>query len=150
MNKNCRFCQIIENRNNEEIIFENDNFIVITDKYRKTSVGSICLVIPKKHVKNILELPQNLNAELLEIIKLTSKAMQRAYNVKGIRIWTAVNKEAGQSIFYTHIHILACKSIFDRLIASFPGVYDLFVLKKMSSEKNFKLAEKIRKEIIVK
>lgn len=50
--------------------------------------------------------------------------MQKAYNCKAIRIWTAVNKEAGQSIFHCHIHIVPCNSFKDRLTASFPGFYD--------------------------
>jgi histidine triad (HIT) family protein len=44
-----RFTEIINgDRDNEQVVFENDKFIVLTDKYRRTSVGSICLVIPKK------------------------------------------------------------------------------------------------------
>ena len=43
-----RFSEIINgDRENEQIVFENNKFIVLTDRYRKTSVGSICLVIPK-------------------------------------------------------------------------------------------------------
>lgn len=53
----CRFCKIIKGeRNDEEIIFEDENFIVLTDKFRQTGAGSICLLIPKTHRSNILEL----------------------------------------------------------------------------------------------
>jgi len=50
----CKFCKIIESKEvrvTEELIFENDGFIVTTDKYRKTSVGAIYLIIPKVHVQ---------------------------------------------------------------------------------------------------
>lgn len=53
--ENCRFCKIINgDRLEEEIIYEDDDYIILTDKYRKTSVGSICLLIPKSHKNNIL------------------------------------------------------------------------------------------------
>ena len=151
----CKFCQIINNRNDDEIVFETDNFIVLTDKYRRTSVGAICLIIPKNHYRNLLEIPNENGNELLEVIEIISKSMQKAYNCNGIRIWTAINKEAGQSIFHSHIHILPCKSIKDRLIASFPGIYDLarkiFTFGNHSLDKKirFELAEKIRQEINV-
>ena len=150
--KKCTFCEIIENKELcEEIILESKNFIVFTDKYRKTSCGSICLLVPKKHVENIFEL--NNGDELLKIIQQIGFAMQKAYNCKGIRIWTAVNKEAGQSIFHCHLHILACKSFKDRLIASLPGLYDLkyrilkFGNNQLNEKRNYILAEKIRKEL---
>lgn len=154
---NCKFCQIIDNKgikSTEEVIFENNEFIVITDKFRKTNAGAICLVIPKKHHPNFLELPDESGSSLLNIISLISKSMQVAYKCDGIRIWTAVNKEAGQSIFHCHIHILACRSIYDRFIASFPGIYDFvqrllnFGNNQLNSKQQFKLAESIRKELL--
>lgn len=150
--KESRFSEIINgNRDSEQVVFENDKFIVLTDRYRKTSVGSICLVIPKKHRRNLLELTESECQELIPIISLISKSMQKAYNCNGIRIWTAVNKEAGQSIFHCHIHILPCDSFNDRLIANFPGIYDLkrrFAgRRELPKFLNYELAEKIRNEI---
>jgi histidine triad (HIT) family protein len=150
--KKCRFCQIInESSVGEQIVFENREFIVLTDKFRRTSLGSICLIIPKQHKKNILELTETESKEIIPLINNVSKAIQKAYNCKGIRIWTAVNKEAGQSVFHCHVHVLACNSIKDRIIANFPGIYDLkkriFGRSELSESINFQLAEKIRKEI---
>lgn len=147
-----RFSEIISgDRDNEQIVFENDKFIVLTDRYRKTSVGSICLVIPKKNRRNLLELTKSESKELFPIINLISKSMQKAYNCNGIRIWTAVNKEAGQSIFHCHIHILPCDSFNDRLIANFPGIYDLkrriIGRRELPKSINYELAEKLRVEI---
>ncbi|OXA75559.1 Diadenosine tetraphosphate (Ap4A) hydrolase [Flavobacterium aquidurense] len=151
----CRFCKIIGgDRIKEEIIFENELFIVLTDKYRQTSIGSICLLIPKKHYTNILELSVDHSIELIPILKNINYSMQKAYSCKGIRIWTAVNKEAGQSIFHCHIHIVPCNSLKDRIIASFPGIYDLKrrVLRlgnnKLNADRNFELANKLRSEMI--
>jgi histidine triad (HIT) family protein len=147
-----RFTEIINgDRDNEQVVFENDKFIVLTDKYRRTSVGSICLVIPKKRGRNLLELTESESKELIPIINLISKSMQKAYSCNGIRIWTAINKEAGQSIFHCHIHILPFDSFNDRLIANFPGIYDLkrriTGKHELAKSVNYELAEKLRNEI---
>ncbi|WP_424001219.1 HIT family protein [Maribacter sp. IgM3_T14_3] len=152
MNKDCRFCEIIGgDRNAEEIVFENNEFIVVSDRNRKTSSGGICLIIPKQHVPNILELTEQDGNGLIKIQSLVGKAMERAFKCNGIRIWTAVNKAAGQSIFHCHIHLVPCNSIMDRIIASYSGLYDLkkriFGKRKLSEKVNFELAEKIRAEI---
>ena len=152
--ESCKFCQLITgNRDGEEVIYENDNFIVLSDKYRRTSVGTICLLIPKKHKANLLELPKGIGQELIELLILISNAQQKAFNCKGVRIWTAVNKEAGQSIMHCHIHILPCNSLIDRLIAAIPGLYDIkrkithFGRNELEFNENFELSEKIRKAI---
>ena len=152
--ENCRFCQIINSqREGEEVVFENEKFVVLTDKYRRTSVGAICLLIPKQHVGNLLELPKDLDGELTQLLKFISISLQKTFNCKGIRIWTAINREAGQSIFHFHIHILPCSSIFDRLIAAVPGIYDVirkvmqFGENKLSKTKHYEDAERIRKTL---
>ena len=152
MNKNCRFCKIIEgDRNGEEIVFENNEFIVVMDRNRKTSAGGICLIIPKQHVPNVLELTEEDGNGLVKVQSLVGKAMESAFKCDGIRIWTAVNKAAGQSIFHCHIHLVPSNSIKDRFIASYAGIYDLkkriFGKVRLSDKVNFKLAEKIRAEI---
>lgn len=151
----CRFCQIIDSKGkDEEIIYENEQFIILIDKYRTTSVGPICLVIPKEHKANILDLEESIGADLIKILKLVGGSMQEVFNSKGIRIWTAVNKEAGQSIFHCHIHVLACNSISDRFIASFPGIYDLASQitrfgrrNRLRQEQNLNLVRVLKNEI---
>lgn len=143
---NCRFCEIINSEFlNEELVYQNKNFIVLIDKFRRTSVGAICLVIPKKHRENLLDLNDDESQELLSVEQLVSRAIQEAFQCNGIRIWTAINKEAGQSIFHCHIHILGCNSFIDRLIANFPGIYDLINFRrKLSKKERSKLAEQLR------
>ncbi|NJO92725.1 MAG: HIT family protein [Chloroflexia bacterium] len=138
----CKFCNIINGRRNgEEVIYENDNFLVLADKFRKTSAGIISLIIPKEHNPNILEVKNG--EELLLVLQSISKASQKAFNCKGIRIWTAINKEAGQSIFHCHIHVVPCNSIKDRFIANFPGIYD--ILNRFSFSKRMLLTAQIVK-----
>lgn len=123
----CRFCQIINDekeRVDEDIVFETDHFIGIIDKYRKPSVGLVCLLVTKIHLDNLLELNGESERSLIRSIQIISKSMQSAFNCNGIRIWSAVNKEAGQSIPHFHIHIVPCKTNKDRLLTIVPGGFD--------------------------
>lgn len=148
----CKFCKIIESkREKEEIIWEDDEFIVLTDKYRVTSVGPICLILTKEHKQNLFEIDNG--ERLFELIKRIGQSIQKAFKVKGIRVWTAINKEAGQSIFHFHFHIVPCNSIWDRFITILPGVYDLikritkFGNSQLSEKQNFEFAERLRIEL---
>jgi histidine triad (HIT) family protein len=145
----CRFCEIINEpkKANEEVVFENEHFIVLLDKYRQTSIGGICLIVPK------FELDEYEASEIINLISFIGKKMQEAYSARGIRVWTAINKEAGQSIFHCHIHLVPCSRFMDRLTAMIPGIYD--ILRRISklnksalnSERLFEYAEKIRIQI---
>ncbi|MBN2522980.1 MAG: hypothetical protein JXB24_06875 [Bacteroidales bacterium] len=73
------------------MIYENETFIVLTDKYRRTSNGLICLIISKEHKQNILELDEIDGKGLVFVLHVVFKVMERAYNSKGFRIWTAIN-----------------------------------------------------------
>lgn len=150
----CKFCKIIEgDRRGEEVIYESESFIVLTDRYRKTSAGAICLLLSKAHIENLLQMPDQQGEELLRIVKMVSNAMKAAYNCKGLRVWSAVGKAVGQSVFHCHIHLVPCNSIKDRFIAAVPGAYDKVRAvtklgrRHLSSEENSLLAERIRQEL---
>ncbi|MEL6537933.1 MAG: HIT family protein [Bacteroidota bacterium] len=149
MKENCRFCEIIHgDRENEEVVWETEHYLVLLDPYRRTSVGAICLIIPKKHRENLLELDEQESQAAIHTMQRVAEALQNAYGCKGVRVWTAVNPEAGQSILHCHFHVLGCRSFADRIIASFPGIYDLLRLRRKQSRAKLALhAEKIRKAL---
>ncbi len=123
----CIFCKIIHGQTNgEEIIFENDDCIVILDRYRITSVGAICLVIPKKHVQDITFLDDSIASILMLTIKDATVLSKTTFGAKGVRIWQANGHTAGQSIGHLHFHIVPCNSVMDRIIAQFPISFDIF------------------------
>ncbi|MFN8255380.1 MAG: hypothetical protein U0W24_06805 [Bacteroidales bacterium] len=75
--ENCTFCEIVNGkREKEQVVYECQDFIVITDKLRKTRVDGIYLVIPKEHKRNILELSEIDNIGLIKTINLVTKAVQ--------------------------------------------------------------------------
>ena len=100
----CIFCDIVERKAKAEILFENENIISFLD-IRPVNFGHT-LVIPKKHYKDFLSLP---DAELRELIKITqqmSNAVVNGLGSDGFNLIVNNGTAAGQTVFHFHFHII--------------------------------------------
>ncbi len=102
----CIFCKIAKGEIKTEIIYENDNFVVFPDANPK--VEGHCLVVPKKHFANILDLPQSLGSELIEAIKGVAE-IKLKQGAQGFNIVQNNGKMAGQVVEHIHFHLLPRK-----------------------------------------
>ena len=99
--KHCLFCKIPS----ERIIDENELAYVIEDGFPVTQSHS--LVIPKRHTSSYFDLNKSeLEAchQLLERTK--SKILNDKNSVTGFNIGINIGKDAGQTIFHCHIHLI--------------------------------------------
>ena len=102
------FQKIIDREVPSKILFEDDKCIVIEDIAPKAPTH--LLVIPKKPIKKLSEVKpddKNLLGHLMIVISEITKELniEDAFNI-------IINngKEAGQTVFHLHIHILAGKN----------------------------------------
>lgn len=102
--ENCIFCQIIRKEKPADIIYEDDNTIAFLD-IRPISEGHT-LVIPKKHYRNIHEIPEKEVANLFRIVKKVATAVERGVKPDGISIFQNNGLAAGQVILHIHVHIV--------------------------------------------
>lgn len=95
---NCVFCQIISKHLKSEIIYEWDDVISIVP-INPVCTGHI-LFIPKIHVSNFSENP--------EVTALTYKRCAEFYATNNIdaNLITSKGKNATQTIFHLHIHLV--------------------------------------------
>jgi len=100
----CVFCKIINREIDSEIIFENDNIIVIKDINPKAPVH--LLIIPKKHIESVKEL-QNNDKELMGELILAAKNIGKEKNLEGYKLVFNVGRKAGQIIDHIHMHLLS-------------------------------------------
>jgi len=100
----CVFCEIVKNHRPEDVIYEDDDIIVIPDKYPVTK-GHM-LVIPKKHYRNLLEVDDHVLSKLIIITKKVAIAAMKALDAKGVNILSNIERVAGQVIMHTHIHVI--------------------------------------------
>lgn len=98
------FERIIEGSVECDKVFEDENFIVIKDKFPQAPVH--LLIIPKKHIEKLQDMQSNdflLLAEAGKIIQM----MARDFGIEnGYRVVINNGLEGGQSVFHLHIHLL--------------------------------------------
>jgi len=107
MNDNCVFCKIIKSEITSEKIYESDNFIGILDIH--PAAEGHTLIIPKKHFKTILDLPNSLGEELLEAIKTISLNLIDEKKAEGFNIVQSNYESAQQEVPHLHFHIIPRK-----------------------------------------
>jgi len=85
-------------------IYEDENFLVILDKF-PSSLGH-CLILPKTPARNIFDLDEGTAQALYPLAKRIANAVKTATNADGIHILQNNEAAAWQTVFYFHIHII--------------------------------------------
>lgn len=106
--EDCIFCKIIRGEIKSKKVYEDDNFIGILDVNPK--VTGHTLLIPKKHFRNLLDMPASLGTELVEAIKKISLDLINKGKAEGVNVIVNNERVAGQVVFHTHFHIIPRKS----------------------------------------
>lgn len=100
--KKCIFCDLPKGR---EIIDSNDYAVAFYDGFPVTKYHT--LIIPKRHVADYFELEKveldSIN-ELLYAQKMRLESLDET--ITGFNIGVNVGKDAGQSIFHVHVHLI--------------------------------------------
>ena len=100
----CVFCSIIKGEIPSYKIYEDENvyaFLDIAD-----DVEGHTLVIPKGHYENLLEIPDEDLAKVMSAVKKISKHFVEHCGYTGVNLINCCGKDAEQSVFHFHIHIL--------------------------------------------
>ena len=101
MEKDCPFCL---NNLTSEIILENNFSYAIYDKF-PVSKGHI-LIIPKQHNSNYFDLSLEEQKECLILLNNAKKILDKEFKPDGYNIGININKDAGQTIWHAHIHLI--------------------------------------------
>ena len=101
-NRACRFCDIINDEKEADIVFSDDSTIAFLDK-RPVFHGH-CLIIPKEHVETVMDAPESLLERVMDNIKLLSIAVKNATECDGILIIN--NNVISQSVPHLHFHVI--------------------------------------------
>lgn len=69
----CKFCEIIEGKTSDYIVWENSNFIALLD-IAPAKPGHL-MIIPKQHTEDIFDLDEQLYEALFQSAKKLSKPL---------------------------------------------------------------------------
>ena len=99
------FKKIIEKQLPADIIYENDKIICFKD------INGIApkhyLIIPKKEIATVNDI-EDTDKELIGEMVLGAKHIAKLLNInnKGYRLVINCNKDAGQTVYHLHMHLL--------------------------------------------
>jgi histidine triad (HIT) family protein len=111
MAADCIFCKIIAREIPTQVIKETDDVLVIQDRMPKAPTHY--LIIPKKHSTNIAHF-SDADAHIAGNLLLMARNLsQELPGSQAFRLIANSGKEVGQSVFHTHLHFLAGKSMSD-------------------------------------
>ena len=101
----CLFCRIVEGTIPADIVFQDEQSLAFRDINPQAPVH--LLVIPKRHVSSLGDFA-NEDRELLARLLLLCKELAHRHGLaeSGYRVVTNVGRDAGQTVFHVHFHVL--------------------------------------------
>ena len=102
--KNCLFCRIVNKEIPSSVVYEDDDVIAFLDISQVTKGHT--LVVSKKHYDNFLTTPKEEMHKVMDVAQRIGQAQIAMLGAKGVNILTNINKEAGQSIYHFHVHVI--------------------------------------------
>jgi histidine triad (HIT) family protein len=101
----CLFCKIIERKIPASIVHEDDHVIAFNDINPQGPVH--ILVVPKRHIASLNDLTADDDAIVGELVRRGAAiARERGVSAGGFRTVFNTNKDAGQTVFHIHLHLI--------------------------------------------
>ncbi|HES9365245.1 TPA: HIT family protein, partial [Streptococcus pyogenes] len=101
---NCIFCSIIQGDIPSSKVYEDEQVLAFLD-ISQTTKGHT-LVIPKQHVRNLLEMTAETASHLFARIPKIARAIQSATGATAMNIINNNEALAGQTVFHAHVHLV--------------------------------------------
>ncbi|MFT7218974.1 MAG: histidine triad (HIT) family protein [Candidatus Azotimanducaceae bacterium] len=120
----CPFCALISGEypdRQTEIVFETKDVLVFPAKHHKPGNEGNLLVVTRRHIENLYDLPTDLAQPLQHAIKLAATALKEVLGCDGITIRQNNEPAGGQDVWHYHVHIIP-RYIGDKLHSVSPVV----------------------------
>jgi histidine triad (HIT) family protein len=105
----CLFCRIAAHEIPAKLVYEDDRMIAIEDINPQAPMH--VLVIPKEHIATLNDIGSGHDALVGEMTRRAAAiASERGYADRGYRTVFNTNREAHQTVFHIHLHVLAGRS----------------------------------------
>ena len=106
----CIFCKIVSGEIPGDIVYQDDDVLAFRDL--NPQAPTHVLVIPRKHIATTNDI-QPEDAELIGKMHLAAKqiASDEGIAEAGFRTVMNCNREAGQTVFHIHLHVLGGRAM---------------------------------------
>lgn len=100
----CIFCEIADKKKQADIVYENDEFIVLNDINPKAPVH--LLLLPKRHINSVNEINDNDKDLMWELFSLAKRMAEEKNTKEGYKLAFNIGRKGGQVIDHLHLHLL--------------------------------------------
>lgn len=106
MSTDCLFCNMVSKKIPLTPLYEDDDVLAFKDIEPKAPLH--LLIIPKKHISTLNDITDADDALLGKLQRVAAHlAAEQGYDSTGFRTLMNCNKDAGQTVFHIHLHLLA-------------------------------------------
>jgi len=101
----CLFCKIIARQIPGSIVYEDDRLIAFNDI--NPQAPTHVLIVPKRHIATLNDLQPGDDGIVGEMVRRAAAiAKERGLDAGGFRAVFNTNRDAGQTVFHIHLHLL--------------------------------------------
>ena len=106
----CLFCKIINREIPASIVFEDEDLLAFNDI--NPQAPTHVLVIPKRHIETLNDLVATDDPLVGQMTRRAAAiAAERGLSGRGFRTVFNTNREAGQTVFHIHLHLLGGRAL---------------------------------------
>jgi histidine triad (HIT) family protein len=106
----CLFCKIVAREIAGSIVYEDDHVLAFNDI--NPQAPTHVLVIPKRHIESLNDLQPADDQIVGELVRRAAAiAEERGIAASGYRTVFNTNRDAGQTVFHIHLHVLGGRSL---------------------------------------
>ena len=102
----CLFCKIIAGEIPGHLVYENKDLVAFKDINPQAPLHF--LIVPRRHIPTLNDLGTNDDDLVGAMVRCAAAlAKQHGYSERGYRTALNCNRDAGQTVFHIHLHLLA-------------------------------------------
>ena len=106
----CLFCKIINREINATIVYEDERVVAFNDINPQGPTH--VLVVPRRHIASLNDIAPDDDQIVGEMVRRGAAiAKQRGISAGGFRTVFNTNRDAGQTVFHIHLHLIGGRSL---------------------------------------
>jgi histidine triad (HIT) family protein len=108
--KDCLFCKIIAGDIPAALVHQDEGLVAFRDVNPQAPLH--VLIVPKRHIPTLNDLVPGDDALVGSMFRRAAAlAKDHGYDERGYRTVFNTNREAGQTVFHIHLHVLAGRGL---------------------------------------